>query len=75
MTCRDEILRCINKNSPTSEFSITQVLRWMDDAGTTYAESTIRTHIASKLCADSPDNHDTTYDDLVRVGHGKYRLS
>ncbi len=74
MTCRDEILRCLHKNSPTSEFSIAQVVRWMNDAGTAYSESTIRTHISSRLCASAPDNHAVTHDDLIRVSHGKYRL-
>ena len=48
------------------------VLREMRDS--TYSESTIRTHVTSRMCANAPDNHGTTYDDLVRVGRGLYRL-
>jgi len=32
------------------------------------------THVASRMCADAPDNHGTVYADLDRVGHGLYRL-
>jgi hypothetical protein len=26
------------------------------------------------MCADSPDHHGTTYDDLERIDRGVYRL-
>jgi hypothetical protein len=26
------------------------------------------------MCADEPDNHGTTYDDMERVEPGRYRL-
>jgi hypothetical protein len=42
--------------------------------GSDLAESTIRTHITSRMCGDSPDHHGTTYDDLERVDRGVYRL-
>ena len=40
-----------------------------------YAESTIRTHIVSRMCANAPDNHATTTSDLIRVAHGLYRAA
>jgi hypothetical protein len=36
-------------------------------AGTRYAESRIRTRVTSRIRADSPDHHGTTYDDLERT--------
>lgn len=42
--------------------------------GTPYTDSTIRTHIVSKMCMDAPDHHAVVYQDLERVGRGLYRL-
>jgi len=75
MTCRDEILKVASslaKSSSTAEFTLDDILREMKNSS--YKESTIRTHVASRMCANSPDNHDSTYDDLVRTSHGTYRL-
>lgn len=41
--------------------------------GSRYKESTIRTHVASRMCSDAPDNHAKTFNDLQRVGHGLYK--
>lgn len=41
--------------------------------GSTYATSTIRTHVVSRMCANAPDHHARTYDDLERVADGRYR--
>jgi hypothetical protein len=76
MTCRDEILvaaESVSKRSPM--FSIEDVLSEMQRRGTTYKESTIRTHIASRMCRNAPDHHETTYRDMVRISHGLYRLA
>ena len=43
--------------------------------GSSYKESTIRTHITSSMCKDAPDNHSTVYRDLERLGRGQYRLA
>jgi hypothetical protein len=42
-------------------------------SGSDLAPATIRTHITSRMCADAPDHHGTTYDDLERVSRGVYR--
>jgi hypothetical protein len=42
--------------------------------GSRYADSTIRTHVTSRMCADAPANHATTYADLQRVGQDRYTL-
>jgi hypothetical protein len=76
-TCRDELLAAVrmiiarNGNRP---FSPDDVIREMRARGTRYAESTIRTHVVSRMCSNAPDHHAATYDDLIRVGSGLYRL-
>jgi hypothetical protein len=52
---------------------IAQVITELEQRGSQLAPSTIRTHIASRMCANAPDHHGTTYDDFERVGHGEYR--
>jgi len=57
MTCRDEILKCIHQitsGQPDVEFDADEVLRCMRGKGSAYAESTIRTHIASRMCGNAP---------------------
>lgn len=74
--CREEVLavaRLLHAEG-REDFSPADVVDAMRAAGTRYAESTIRTHVVSRMCADAPDNHGTTYDDLERVGRGRYRL-
>jgi hypothetical protein len=76
-TARSEILnaaRELTGQSADGTFTITAVLAQMRRAGTAYQESTIRTHITSRMCGDAPDHHGTTYDDFQRIGDGRYRL-
>ncbi len=62
MTCQDEILDCFQSNAIIKEvFTIKD---------TKFAESTIKTHITSRMCGNSPDNHNTTYDDFIRTDDG-----
>ena len=77
MTCRDEVLsiaRELAGKSSNGEFTLEEVLSAMRRRGSQYAESTVRTHVTSRLCANSPDNHAVTYDDLMRTERGTYRL-
>jgi hypothetical protein len=76
-TARDEILATVQKlagQSSDGTFTLMQVLTEMRRAGSRYAESTIRTHVTSRMCADAPIHHARTYDDLERLGNGRYRL-
>lgn len=76
-TCRDEILECaksVIEKSGSDHFAIPEIISCMDKRGTRYAESTIRTHIVSRMCANAPDNHAVTYRDLERTERGEYRL-
>jgi hypothetical protein len=75
VTARDEILAVLTvlERSGRSSFTVEQVLAELRRRGSKYRESTIRTHITSRMCANSPDHHARTYDDLERVGEGLYR--
>lgn len=78
MTCRDEVLAAfhgLTRRTGRNVFAITDILKYMKEQGTGHAESTIRTHITSRMCANAPDNHGTTYSDLIRIGRGLYRLA
>lgn len=76
-TARLEILasaRKLAERSSDGSFTLMQILGEMRRAGTRYTESTIRTHVTSRMCADAPVHHGTTYDDFQRLGNGRYRL-
>ena len=79
MTCRDEILDCFSSNEIIKKkFSIEDIMQCMKKKKTKYTESTIRTHITSRMCDNAPDNHNTTYDDFIRTDDGymlKYNKS
>jgi hypothetical protein len=75
-TAREQILAAIERirSGPRDTFTESDVLDELRAQGTDLAESTVRTHITSRMCGDSPDHHGTTYDDLERVDRGVYRL-
>lgn len=77
MTCREEILECARasmRQSGLDHFTIPEILSCMKKRGSRFAESTIRTHIVSRMCANAPDNHAVTYRDFERTDRGEYRL-
>jgi hypothetical protein len=75
MTCRGEILVVVDdlERRGLVPFSPDDVIREMRRRGSTYRDSTIRTHVVSRMCANAPGHHGTVYDDLNRVGPGLYR--
>ncbi|WP_433612686.1 DUF7669 domain-containing protein [Dactylosporangium sp. CA-139114] len=76
-TARDEILLAVAdvlRRSGRDTFDLNDVLVEMRRRGSRYAESTIRTHVVSRMCADAPDHHATVFDDFERVDRGQYRL-
>lgn len=76
-SAREEILaaaKMLADQSPDGSFTLTQIITNLRRAGSRYAESTIRTHVTSRMCADAPDHHGTTYDDFERLGGGSYRF-
>lgn len=77
LSVRDQILLVAGRLSAgraDRTFTLGEVLAECRRLGSRYQDSTIRTHVSSVMCANSPDNHATTYRDLYRVDHGRYRL-
>ena len=77
MTCRDKVLKGaqeLSQLSPSGEFSVDNVVAHLRRNGSAYNESTIRTDVTSRMCANAPDNHAVTYDDLEWTARGTYRL-
>ena len=74
--CREEVLAAARRlhGRGHADFSPADVVHEMQALGTGYEETTIRTHVVSRMCADAPENHGTTYSDLERIGPGKYRM-
>lgn len=50
-----------------------EIIEEMDRRGSRYKESTIRTHVVSRMCVNAPDHHAVAYGDLERVQFGLYR--
>ena len=78
MTARDEVLAAAKRLAATSadgSFTVDDVIHVLRQAGSTYAESTIRTHVTSRMCANAPDHHAVTHGDLYSLGGGRYRLN
>lgn len=76
MTARQEILEALpalRGRLGRDTFTPQDVIDELHRRGTTLSDSTIRTHVVSRMCGDAPDNHAVVYDDLERVGHGVYR--
>lgn len=76
MTARQEILAALPRlraRLSRDDFTPGEVIQELRRAGSVYANSTIRTHVVSRMCVNAPDNHAVTYNDLERVGPGRYR--
>jgi hypothetical protein len=76
MGAREDVLtaaRCLEQRGITP-WSPIQLIAEAKRLGSTLAESTLRTHVVSRMCADAPDHHGTVYAELERVGRGLYRL-
>ena len=77
MTCRDKILAATKRLTESAErddYTLQELLKEMRQHGTTHKESTVRTHVTSRLCVNAPDHHAVTYPDLERIALGRYRL-
>ncbi|WP_163582079.1 TetR/AcrR family transcriptional regulator [Gracilibacillus saliphilus] len=78
ISCREEMLqvtRQLMKEKGKNEFSVQEVLDEMKKAGTTYKDSTVRTHLTSKCCVGTKPHHQTVYDDYQRIERGLYSLT
>jgi len=77
VTCRQEVLaamRRLRSRTGREAFRLVKIVREVQTATSSYAESTIRTHVTSRMCKQAPDHHWTVYDDLDRVERSVYRL-
>jgi hypothetical protein len=52
---------------------LAEIVAEVKEAAARYGDSTIRTHVGSRMCGNAPDHHAVVYNDLVRVGTGEYR--
>jgi hypothetical protein len=68
-------MQTLGRRSGRHEFSLLEVVQEVQARGTTYKETTIRTHVTSYMCANAPDHHAVVYDDLVRIRRGCYALA
>ena len=77
MTCRDAVLetmRMLRDRHGRDVVELEEIVLEVLSSTSAFKESTIRTHITSRMCANAPDNHAVVYGDLERVGRGRYRL-
>jgi hypothetical protein len=78
MTARNDVLaaaRALAASSPDGTFTVGEVVGVLRRTRSLYKESTIRTYVTSRMCANAPDNHAVTYHDFVRTDIGRYRLA
>lgn len=77
MGAREDLLAAARRLSArgTSPFSPKELIAEARAAGSGYPDTTLRTFVNGPMCVNSPDHHAVQYDDLVRVGHGKYCLN
>lgn len=77
MTARDEIIaamRSLAAHHGRQEFKLEEIVYEVFARGSKLRESTIRTHVTSRMCKDAPDHHAVVYRDLERTRPGWYRL-
>ena len=77
-SCRDELLEVLTNlvnRKHKNEFTIAEAVEEMLNNNTVYSEQTIKTHISSRCCVNSPKNHATKFDDYERIARGIYRIS
>ncbi len=76
MTCREAVLDAmgtLEHRLGRQVFRLEEIVREVRSHHN-FKESTVRTHVTSRMCANAPDHHGTVYSDLVRVERGLYRL-
>ncbi len=78
MACHHEVLKAAQEIVATkgkNEFAPIEVVRFLRERGTQYAESSIRTHVVSRCCINAPPHHDVRYSYFERKrGRGIYRI-
>lgn len=77
MACHEEVLqaaRSIAKSKGINEFTPDEVLQHLKNQNTTYAQSTIKTHIVSRCCVNAPEHHAVRYEYFERIRYGLYKV-
>jgi hypothetical protein len=75
-TCRAEILAAfgrLERRHGRAVFAPVEIVQEVLAVTDRYPAHTIRTEIVSRLYAEAPVHHAVAYDDLERVGRGRYR--
>lgn len=77
-TYREQILAAacqITQSKNQNEFTISEVLNYFSKQNISYNPRTIKTHISSRMCSNSPDHHGVTYNDFTRIKRGLYKIN
>ncbi|THF87178.1 hypothetical protein E7T09_08460 [Deinococcus sp. KSM4-11] len=77
MTYRDEILNVVRdlvRDRPTRQFTLAEVISGMQARGSTCKVQTIRTYVSNMMCVNAPPQRRKHYEDVERIGPGRYRL-
>lgn len=75
-TCRDAILEAFDRLEDRHRrkvFNLSEIVKEVLTVTDDFAESTIRTHITSRMCMQAPQNHAVKYADLDRIAPGEYQ--
>lgn len=51
---------------------LSEIVRWVCERFPDTNESTVRTHVTSRMCRNAPNHHAVVFEDLVRVARGRY---
>jgi len=76
--CHDEVRTAAHHLAAfcaTGTFTVEAIVAELRRSGCTHSESTIRTHVTSRMCANAPDHHPVVYLDFWRIAHGVYGLA
>jgi hypothetical protein len=74
-TCREAVLDAfmrLERRQGRRAFRVGEIVAETLAGDPQFKGSPVRTHGTSRMCADAPDHHAVTYDDLDRVGPGLY---
>lgn len=71
-----ELAYAMIARSKDGEFILAEIIAEMKARNSAYSERTIRTHVTSRMCANTPKNHAIVYNDFwcIDRGSGRYRL-
>jgi hypothetical protein len=74
--CREAVLAAfdrLERRHDKRDFPLVEIVAEVQAVTDTFRESTIRTHVLSRMCRQAAANHAVVYPDLDRVGRGVYR--